>query len=51
MTLPQDPAGYAIPKTDDGERWRLVRLQDGADLGEYATKEEAVEAAEADRDA
>lgn len=49
-TLPEDPPGYRVPSTDDN-RWRLVRVFDDADLGTYDTKQEAVDAANADQDA
>jgi hypothetical protein len=43
-----DPAGYAI--SYDDERWFLVvRLVDGAQIGRFATRTQAIAAAEADR--
>jgi hypothetical protein len=43
-----DPAGYSIAYDD--ERWLLVvRVADGARIGRFATRREAIAAAEADR--
>lgn len=44
-----DPAGYAIAY--DEERWFLViRVVDGARIGRFQSRVEAIAAAEADRD-
>lgn len=43
-----DPAGYAIAYDDDG-RFVVTRVADGAELGRFATRVEAIAAAEADR--
>jgi hypothetical protein len=43
-----DPAGYAISRDDEG-RFRVVRLSDTALVGRFATRVEALAAAEADR--
>jgi hypothetical protein len=43
--LPADPPGYGIRYTDDGDKFEVTRLADQEVLGQYATREEAVEAA------
>ena len=43
-----DPAGYAIAYDDDG-RLVVTRVADGAEIGRFATRVEAIAAAEADR--
>jgi glycerophosphoryl diester phosphodiesterase len=44
-----DPAGYAIAYADDG-RFVVTRLADRAEIGRFATRVEALAAAEADRE-
>ena len=43
-----DPSGYAI-SYDDGGRFLVTRLTDGAEIGSFDTRVEALAAAEADR--
>ena len=43
-----DPAGYSIAYDADG-RFVVVRIADGAEIGRYGTRVEALTAAEADR--
>jgi hypothetical protein len=43
-----DPAGYSIAY-DDERRFVVVRLADGAEIGRYRTRVEALTGAEADR--
>ena len=43
-----DPAGYAIAYDDDG-LFLVTRVADGAEIGHFATRVEAIAAAEADR--
>jgi hypothetical protein len=43
-----DPAGYAIGYDADG-RFVVRRVADGAEIGRYRTRVEALAAAEADR--
>lgn len=45
-----DPSGYAIGYDDDGGRFVVVRVADGAEIGRFATRVEALTAAEADHD-
>lgn len=44
---PADPSGYLIEETPDG--WVWTRRADGHVEGPFATREEAVVSAEADR--
>ncbi len=46
---PSDPEGYLIEQTPQGYRW--TRRADGRAAGPFATRDEAVLAAEADREA
>lgn len=43
----EDPSGYNISHTDDGELL-VVRVADQAELGTYSSRDEAVAAARAD---
>jgi hypothetical protein len=43
-----DPAGYAISYDDEG-RFLVTRVADGVEIGRFATRVEAIAAAEADR--
>jgi hypothetical protein len=44
-----DPAGYAI-EYDAERRFLVTRLADGAEIGRYETRVEALAAAEEDRE-
>jgi glycerophosphoryl diester phosphodiesterase len=44
-----DPAGYAIAYADDG-RFLVTRVADGAEIGRFETRVQAIAAAEADRE-
>ena len=46
---PSDPEGYLIEQTPEGYRWTC--RADGRAAGPFASRDEAVLAAEADRDA
>ena len=46
---PADPDGYLIEQASDGYRWTC--RADGRSAGSFASREEAVDSAEADRTA
>jgi hypothetical protein len=46
---PADPDGYLVEQTPDGYRW--TRRADGRTAGPFASRDEAVVSAEADRTA
>jgi hypothetical protein len=46
---PSDPEGYLIEQSPEGYRW--TRRADGRTAGPFPSREDAVVAAEADRDA
>jgi hypothetical protein len=43
-----DPAGYSIAYDED-HRFLVIRMVDGAEIGRYDTRVEALAAAQADR--